>query len=204
MADISLAFMDYRQAASGWPVYLSCANLLNSARQRIDAKVLVAMIEFPQQSPDETDEDYRFIKSVLYLRMLKAILDSLACWSASGVRIVLPGDTTPTRVYPRLALFTADIMEQRMLAAIYGSYSVRCLTPVIELKSLIKQLAQGDSAASSLDASDAPVVSDSDAPAGAGDGGELQAASDSDDDIAFKQTDVDAAVKTPKDVVCDT
>jgi hypothetical protein len=121
---------------SAWPLYLRCDNLVASARNRPSSKAILTYISFPQQTPSESDDSYKYIKSVLYVRLLEAIISKLNRWTVTGVHLHIPGRSQRTVVIPRLCLLLADIMEHRMMLATHGTYDTRCVTKVVERRRL--------------------------------------------------------------------
>ena len=161
---------------SAWPLYIRCDNLTGEVRNTPGSKALLMMIELPQQSPYESDDVYKHLKSVMFLRIIEAVLDKLVCWSSCGFQLHIPGAASPVTLAPRLMLLIADMMELRMLAATYGSFSVRCLTRVLERR---------------LDVLPDDSESDSDA----------TPAASLNSDIAVSMADIEGAVWTPAEPV---
>ena len=163
---------------SAWPLYIRCDNLTGEVRNTPGSKALLMMIELPPQSPHESDDVYKHLKSVMFLRIIEAVLEKMVCWSSCGFQLHIPGSASPVTLVPRLMLLIADMMELRMLAATYGSFSVRCLTRVLERRLDVLPDDSEDDAAREPSSSTAPA------------------------DIAFSMAEIEDAVHTPAEPVC--
>ena len=110
---------------SAWPVYVSIGNHTAAARDSPSGKNLIAFINIPKKRKEDTLPGYTYCFRYLYQAVWASIFHVANQW-AGGFWLVLPGDTTPTLVVPRLGVPIADIMELRNLAATTSTCAIRC------------------------------------------------------------------------------
>lgn len=110
-------------------LYLTLANVFCDSSAPSFGKSVSAVFHFPPKRETDGEEDYRMCCRILYQQWWRNILEVLELWEP-GFLLRLPGKDALMTFQPRLGPLLGDLLEARLMAAVLGSFAVRCPTQV--------------------------------------------------------------------------